>query len=236
VGGPAHAQITDELRRLIVTGKLEPGRKLPNETDLARLLNVSRSTVREALRTLSSQRLITTRRGVHGGTFISQPDAGQLGDLLSSGLDVLSGPHGTLTMEHLLEARELIEVPAARLAAARRTDDHIAMMERQLSDDPDLQVDAKMHTRFHQAVYAACDNDLITLMARPISAVLSVRFLTAQTPEFWSTVVQEHRQMAEAIAAGNGEAAAAAAATHLATIGPAYEQLGNSGIDEPPPP
>src|SRR5438105_3541510 len=70
----AFQQVADQLRELIVHGELGPGTRLPSEPELATQFLVSRSTIREALRMLSSQQLITTSRGVGGGSYITHPE------------------------------------------------------------------------------------------------------------------------------------------------------------------
>ena len=117
---PAYQLLADELREEITSGRLQPGERLPPEPELCVRTGVSRSTVREALRLLASQHLIVTTRGVTGGSFVSHPDAEQLSEALSTGLTLLTHSAG-LGMADLLELRRALEIPAAGLAAARRT-------------------------------------------------------------------------------------------------------------------
>ncbi len=71
---PAYEQVADQLRELVLSGKLGPGDRLPVEGSLSAEFGVSRSTVREAIRLLSSQSLVHTTRGPTGGTFVSEAD------------------------------------------------------------------------------------------------------------------------------------------------------------------
>ena len=117
---PAYSRVANELRRLILDGELIPGERLPVEADLAERFGVSRSTVREALRSLTTQNLAVTVRGVSGGTFVSRPDPDQVSDSLTTGLGFLTVAE-ELTVAELMQARELLEVPAASSAARNRT-------------------------------------------------------------------------------------------------------------------
>ena len=118
---PAYQQVADQLRSLILSGELGPGDRLPVESEMSTTFGVSRSTVREALRSLSAQNLVYTSRGVTGGTFIADASPPVLSASLETGLSLLNGAEA-ITLAELLEAREMFEVPATRLAARRRTD------------------------------------------------------------------------------------------------------------------
>ena len=105
-----------QLQELIVKGTLTVGERLPAEGVMAAQFGVSRSTIREALRGLSSQRLVHTKRGVSGGTFVAEPSSEHVHTYLETTIGLLSGAD-VVSVDEILEARELFEVPAARLAA-----------------------------------------------------------------------------------------------------------------------
>ncbi len=121
---PAYEQVAGQLRALIQNGSIAVGERLPVETQLAAAFGVSRTTVREALRTLGSQGLVHTTRGPTGGTFVSYPDDERLQQSIEAHLGLLNGS-ARLTDVDYFDAREMIEVPCARLAAERRTDEHL---------------------------------------------------------------------------------------------------------------
>src|SRR5690349_832064 len=104
---------------MVLSGRPRDGR-LPSETELSIKFGVSRSTVREAIRTLASQGLVYTVRGVNGGLRVARPKPTDVSDLLSANLTLLTLSDGCSVAE-LLEARELLEIPAAKLAATRRS-------------------------------------------------------------------------------------------------------------------
>src|SRR5256886_16301686 len=130
---PAYQQLADELREQITSGRRRPGRRRPTEPELCLRTGVSRSTVREALRLLASQHLIVTTRGVTGGSYVAKPDAATLADSLSRGMSLLvsATPVG---IGELMEVRDLVEEPAAGLAARRRTDADLAALAKTMFD------------------------------------------------------------------------------------------------------
>ena len=83
---------------------------------LAREFGVSRATVREALRILAAQNLIRTTKGAGGGSYVTLPTVDHISEFLRGNLNLLSEAEH-VSLEELLEVRELVEVPAARLAA-----------------------------------------------------------------------------------------------------------------------
>jgi len=108
------------------------------------------------LRLLSSQHLIVTTRGVTGGSFVAHPDAQQLSESLSTGLTLLTNA-AEIGFADLIELRRALEVPAAGLAATRRTEEHLTEIRGALFDplvDP-LDMMMVAHAAFHTAVAKA---------------------------------------------------------------------------------
>ncbi|HEY8181987.1 MAG TPA: FadR/GntR family transcriptional regulator [Thermoanaerobaculia bacterium] len=116
--------IARRIQRAITTGKLEPGEKLPAERDLAKKLNVSRVSVREAYRSLAELGLLSVKRGAEGGAFIADFDHEPVTRSLSLMLRL-----GRTSHEELTEARVLLEPPIARLAALRANAEDIRRLE-----------------------------------------------------------------------------------------------------------
>src|SRR5260370_170967 len=116
--------IARRIQRAITTGKLEPGEKLPAERDLAKKLNVSRVSVREAYRSLAELGLLSVKRGAEGGAFIADFDHEPVTRSLSLMLRL-----GRTSHEELTEARVLLEPPIARLAALRASAEDIRRLE-----------------------------------------------------------------------------------------------------------
>src|SRR5262245_36778413 len=77
---PAYLQVSEQLRELVLSGWLKAGERLPSEPELAAQFGTSRSTVREAIRILAADGLLTTVRGVNGGSFATPPTPARVGD------------------------------------------------------------------------------------------------------------------------------------------------------------
>jgi GntR family transcriptional regulator, transcriptional repressor for pyruvate dehydrogenase complex len=224
---PAYIQVSDQLRDLIIKGGLAPGERLPVETELSVMFGVSRSTVREALRTLSSQNLVTTRRGVNGGTFVAEPDADNLGAFLETSIGLLTGTAG-ISVAELLEARSLFEVPAASLAATRRTAEQLEFLRQSLAGagQSGLSHNFEGHKEFHRLIMEVSGNRLLEVITRPIFSVLRTRFLRDQAPrEFWVCVVDDHQKIFDAIEASDAESAGSLMQEHLDRLRVTYETI-----------
>jgi len=205
------------LRDDITSGRLQPGERLPPEPELCVRTGVSRSTVREALRLLASQHLIVTTRGVTGGSFVSHPDAAQLSAALSTGLTLLTHTAG-IGLADLLELRRALEVPAAGLAAVRRTDAHLAEIRTALFDPTldDFDVMLHAHTVFHEAVAKATGNPLFELVTRPLYHLsYGEEVIEALPADYWAQIDTDHRELLECLRRSDADAAVTAARRHL---------------------
>jgi DNA-binding FadR family transcriptional regulator len=217
----AYQQVADQLRDAILSGELPPGHKLPLESELQGLFHVSRSTVREALRALSSQNLIVTTRGAGGGSVVAWPDAAQVSADLEAKIGLLAGVN-YVSVDDLLQARGLLEVPAARLAAQRRTASQLREIEACVTRPgrPSL---PDTHMQFHRAVLEAAGNPLLTVMTAPVFRVLQVRFLRDAAPKrFWHDVEVDHGQLLEAIRNSDGFRAEQLMSEHLHKLRATY--------------
>ncbi|MTK05060.1 FadR/GntR family transcriptional regulator [Micromonospora sp. CP22] len=221
----AYQQVADQLRELILTGSLSAGDRLPSEAELAATFGVSRSTVREALRVLASRDLIRTTRGTTGGTFVSTVNFEQVSDYLETSIGLMSGS-ASVTVGEMLEAREVLEVPAARLAALRRGDDHLKALREAIEREMLTRGRGgrfREHRNFHAIIVEAAGNRLLSMMTEPVFRVLQAKFLSPNVPdEFWAGVDHEHEAILAAIENGDGEAAAAEMLKHLIALREAY--------------
>ena len=107
--------VAARIRRQIVTGELREGDALPSESALMEMFSISRPTMREAYRILESEGLITVRRGAHGGARVLVPSP----DAVARSAGLVLQHRGT-TLADVLDARAIIEAPAARMLASRR--------------------------------------------------------------------------------------------------------------------
>jgi DNA-binding FadR family transcriptional regulator len=223
----AYELVEMRLRERIFEGVLEEGARLPKETVLAEEFGVSRATIREALRLLAAHGLIRTAKGAGGGSFVTVPSAGQLSESLRSGIDLLTTADD-LTLEELLEVRELLEVPAARLAARRRSDEDLALLWEAIPERPlhlPTQEQFVYNRDFHSCVIASCGNTLLSIAAAPVFAVLQTHLSRSKLGRAWhGSINDHHRGIAAAIEGGDEQAAAEQMHDHLAWLRPYYEE------------
>jgi GntR family transcriptional repressor for pyruvate dehydrogenase complex len=224
----AYEQVALKLRQQIVGGERANGDRLPNETALADQFGVSRATVREALRVLSSQDLIRTAKGAGGGSYVQVPSVRHISETLHSSLNLLTAAQH-VTVAELLEARELLEVPAARLAAARRVEGDLERLRDAIRDAGprvDAQAEFVANTDFHAIVLDTCGNTLLWIAAQPVFTVLMTGFSRSSLgARFHDEVRAQHHEIADAIGSGDQDAAGELMYEHLEFLRPTYEKL-----------
>lgn len=225
---PAYQQVADQLRDRILDGSLGSGDRLPPELDLAKIFGVSRSTVREALRVLASRDLIYTTRGTTGGTFVSRVQFDKVSDYLETSLGLMSGTDD-ITLAELLEARELLEVPAAGLAALRHQKHHLEQMRVVVEREQQTRgrgMKFREHRTFHGIVVDAADNGLLGVMTEPVFRVLQARLARHEIDTgFWKQVDDDHLDILARIEDRDSEGAADAMKAHLAKLSVAYRDI-----------
>jgi len=194
---------------------------------LAQEFGVSRATVREALRSLAAHNLIRTAKGAGGGSYVTLPSVNGVSDFVHSSLSLMADAED-VTLEELLEARELLEVPAARLAAERRSEEELERLLAAIPDEPlrlGTQGQFVYNQDFHLVVIEGCRNALVAIAAQPVFAVLQRNLARSRLgPRFHRAINDQHRSIAAAIAAGDADAAGGEMYEHLEYLRPYYEQ------------
>lgn len=204
-------QISETIRHAIVVGELSVDERLPTEQELAARFSVSRPTIREALKRLAAQNLIRSRRGPTGGTFVNKPDSSESQEALVNMTSLLTSM-GEFNLSDIAEARREMELVCVRLAALRRTPDHLEAMAREivLQKDPAL-ADKEFcasDVRFHRALVDAAGNSMLKFtMSSVIEAVQPIVNLIVFP--FWekAKTVEQHERLLHAIEAGDPESA-----------------------------
>jgi DNA-binding FadR family transcriptional regulator len=232
-GGPfrrvrkAYEQIADQLRELILTGELEPGARLPTEQALAADFGVSRATVREALSMLASENLVRTAKGADGGSYVSRPTVDHISEFLRANVGLLSRT-SAVSLEEFLEARDLLEIPAARLAAARATEADVERLAASIPEAAGRLQDAEQfpfNRDFHSALVQVSGNALLSIATQPIFSVLQTNL--ARSPLEQSVhrrIAHDHERILDAVRSGDPAAAAEEMREHLAYLRPQYER------------
>jgi DNA-binding FadR family transcriptional regulator len=194
---------------------------------LATEFGVSRATVREALRQLDAQSLIRTSKGATGGSYVTLPSAGHLSASLRSGIGLLADAQD-VSLDELLEARELLEVPAARLAARRRREDDVERLHAAIPDNPralGAHEQFAHNSDFHSVVLEASGNVLLAIAAQPVFDVLQTRLARSTLgSRFHRTINAHHRAIVAAIEAADEDAAGGEMHAHLQYLRPFYEK------------
>lgn len=166
--GDSTTAVVAHVRALIDRGALGPGARLPPERDLALQVGVSRPTVRAGLRTLAALGVIRSRRG--SGTYI--PDGPPT--LGSEALSFLAALH-KFTVDDVHEARRVLEVGAAGLAAKRATPDHLATLADEVAclfaSLSERQVFLVHDINFHRSLAVASGNPIVASLVEMVSAL-----------------------------------------------------------------
>ena len=224
----AYEQVYDQLREFIMRGELQRGERLPSEAVLAREFGVSRGTVREALRVLAAQNLIRTAKGAGGGSFVTLPTVDHISTFLHANISLLS-ESDDVTLPEFLEARELLEVFAARQCAARRSPQDLERLRDTIIHDPaDLGTSSHYiaNKEFHTAVLDGCGNTLVCIAAQPVFSVLQTRLRRERmTDDFARRLDEDHRAILAAIEAGDSDAAGEEMRKHIEYLSRFYKSM-----------
>ena len=205
-------QVVKQIRELIESGELKPGDRLPSERTLAGRLGISRPSVRTGLRILSAMGVLQSRHG--SGTFMSSgpPVESQL-------LRLLAALHG-FSPGAMFEARRILEVSLAGLAAERATDEHLAVLAEAVADAYSSLNDPKAYLmydmQFHRAVALASGNPIVaTLMDMVTAALYEMKVQTIEHATHMEESAAMHRKIYQAIRARKPDAAREAMRKHL---------------------
>lgn len=210
----AEAVLAD-LRGAIEKGELAVGTRLPSEAALATRYGVSRSVVREALRSCETLGLTRTQTG--RGTFV-------VADHVATDLTI-----GEFSSREIAEARPHVEIPAAGLAARNGSADARAELRR-LADEMNRVTDpprwVKLDGEFHAAIARAADNRLIAAWQATMRAALLRQSETLNLVAHRRDAANaEHAAIVDAIEAGDAPGAQTAMAEHLDRVRDALERL-----------
>jgi GntR family transcriptional regulator, transcriptional repressor for pyruvate dehydrogenase complex len=208
-------QVVSYVRDLIERRALRPGDRLPAERDLAAKIGVSRPTVRAGLRALAAIGVVRSRHG--SGTYI--PDGPP--SLGSDALSFLAALHG-FTRDEMYEARRILEVGAAGLAAERATPEQIATLAEEVASLFASMQDPQMFLvhdiNFHRAVAAASANPIVASLVEMVSALYyESRRDTAMraSPLDLRDAADMHRRIYQAIRAHDADSARRSMNDHL---------------------
>ena len=206
-------RIADRLAEMIVHGRFAPGDKLPSEPELSHELNVSRTTLREALRILSTRGLVEVRRGV--GTFVTESRN------IRDDYDVLKIRNTNVSTKDLYEMRLMFEPQAAYYAALRASSEELNEIFRccELNDQMIRSADPQWdetEQKFHNAIASATHNPFITALLPVFNRAIHHGILLAnEAPEVAEMTLHDHRVLVQYIRERNPEGAKTAMQLHI---------------------
>ncbi len=215
-------EVAHQIEGLVLEGVLRVGDRLPGERELAIETGVSRPIVREAIKHLEDRGILESRHG--GGTYV----ADVIGTVFSPQITALLASHSRATLDYL-EYRREVEAIAARLAATRATQadrelltETIARMEA-AHEAADFEAEAKADIEFHSLIGEMAHNLVLLHTLRSCYKLLSEgifqnRTRLYQTPDGRLKLLDQHRAIHDAIVAGDGPGAEAAARAHISHI------------------
>jgi DNA-binding FadR family transcriptional regulator len=210
----AGQRIAERLVTAIALGEFEPGQRLPTERELAATLEVSRTTVREALQRLHAGGYVVTRRGRGGGTFIHTGAGPGADEMIKRTLDP-----AWEELTQVLDYRRLVEQLIARTAAERRDDHDITVITRAVQDY--AHADGRDASRLadhalHQAIARATHNPRLADLSARIRREVGLGFdAEPYTPHMRRRALRQHPTLAEAVIAGDPDRAARLADRHF---------------------
>ncbi len=215
-----YEEVVEQIRQLIQEGELQSGDKLLSERELSERLKVSRSSVREALSALELMGLIEVKPGY--GTFIRQTNV----DSIIAPMALILSMEKDIIFE-LLEARKVIEVETAALAAERASQEDLKVIEQALMQ---MRNDLEQHRlgetadhKFHYAIAHATRNSVLKLLMNTISDTMKKTLRSSReqmyaTPGTPERLYQEHEQIYNAILQRNPQLARKYMLDHLVGV------------------
>ncbi|MDO4286975.1 MAG: FadR/GntR family transcriptional regulator [Eubacteriales bacterium] len=211
-------QTAEHLRDMIIKEQIfRYGDKLPNENDLSNRLGISRTTLREAIHILTSEGLLTVKRGK--GTFVSA----QINQYVSGKLELKDLADMKITLRDLYEARMIFEPEAAALACKRATEEEIQQIlelgqicQEQLRLNPTGKQRIESENMFHGAIVKASHNDFLSrfmpLLTETIERTFSFNFNYEVIAE---DAYKDHILIMEFLQKRDAEAVRSAVTIHL---------------------
>ncbi len=213
--------VADQILDMIRRGELRPGDKLPSERELIEILDVGRSSVREALQSLAMLNLIEIIPGY--GTRVK---ALQTADILRA--DVIGLLLSNSVSRELLEAREIIEPAAIRLACLRGTEDDFEQIDALLqAHDHALRAGQPVNVlsaRFHGLLAQASHNGVVLRFMESLVELLTQRGQKIEyLPGYAAEELAQHRAIFERVRARDADGAAEKLLEHLVISAAAYD-------------
>ncbi|MGI6284738.1 FadR/GntR family transcriptional regulator [Neomoorella humiferrea] len=209
-----YEQVADKLQEMILQSEMRPGERVPPEAELTKLFNVSRTTIREAIKLLKERGLVEISHGK--GVFVAEPQESNITALLTLYLRL----NDSIDVKDLYEIRKVLEVPMAGLAAERASEEDIELLTRlyrEMSsgmEDEERYIQADLE--FHMGLASATKNRLFLILLAPLVEVLAADRIAIYKCNGAAVRGQEgHLKIVEAVRERDPQGAMKAMAEHL---------------------
>ena len=213
--------VAEKIKSLILDNKYRPGEKLPSESEIGRILSVSRASVREAFRALELMGLIDVRSG--SGTYVKNTDIFNLSKFPNSGLATLLESEAS-TMLEILEARRIFEISIVELAAENTAPEDMNGMEEILTEmEASLDNEEGFKNadlKFHSEVARLTKNRVIEVLVNSINQIFREKFprtysIICSDPKLAKRLLNLHRKILETLKAQDSKRAKAYMNQHI---------------------
>lgn len=211
-------QVEEQITQAILSGEFAQGEKLPPESQLADLFEVSRPTVHHALEALAESGLVRKVPGTAGGSFVNSVTHEGLSILLSESL-ATTLRLGTLDLGELTAVREILEIPSASLAATHHQTHQLATLHAVLdkqrhTDTSDPEVPA-LDRQFHSTIAEASGNRFLAALVTSVHSTSQPVSFLRLSEEVGRETVRQHTAILRAVENGDSAAASEEMAKHL---------------------
>jgi DNA-binding FadR family transcriptional regulator len=231
-----HQSTQDRVKQFIIDRGLHAGDPLPPEAELARQLGVSRASMREAIRALQTIGVVETRHGV--GTFVGSFSFDSLTNALVFQIDIEQRQDDQVIareLHELVAIREVLESAVVSRFAGRYSDDDIRALYTLTAKMEQAAAEGKMFAeedlQFHETLYRPTGNRLLLRMLNAFWTVCDRVRQTMPSPIYLQTTARHHRELVDALARGDGAAAAEAMRVHFSGILMWFDEQGeNHGL------
>ncbi|MBT3590399.1 MAG: FadR family transcriptional regulator [Candidatus Marinimicrobia bacterium] len=216
-----YKNIVNQIRKMILSGELKKGDQLPSERDMAQQFGVSRTAVREAIKSLSEIGLIDIMVG--RGTFVANNTADRIVESVNLLLDVEK-----VVKEDLHYARKVLEAPIAKLAAKNRKQENIDQLQFLI----EKMEKSKNHTKkfievdmeFHVELAKASGNSAFVVLTQAIMQILrSDLTFVLNFQDQTETALSHHKKILKNIVSQDIEGAELAMQSHMHQVGNVLE-------------
>lgn len=213
----------DQIKGMIARGEIRAGDRLPTEMELAARLGVSRGSLREAVRGLALVGILEVRQG--DGTYVTSLEP----DLLLQSISFFAELNQDGTLSQILEARRMLESPAAAQAASRATVDQLSRLGRlveEMSQCDTVDAFVENDLAFHRLIALAAGNQVVVALLDNLSSrTARARVWRGVTEAGANRRTQdEHAAIAEALRRRRGDVAAALVTAHIVGVQAWFEQ------------